>query len=302
MTDNNVTLRTTTISLDEYNRLHDVHREQSEVIGAKDETIQNLRKEISGLNEKQPLVKVIHFVKEWENEYDDYNDEMGEREYLSQKKVEFINLTDVTNMAVTQVKASLENELKNSKDTIKELRDNVEAVQERVEVKMKELKKLKTQQTEELTEKVETYDKNLEGLKKAYKEDEKSYKETISDLKEDIKKIKENKTDVEIEEKRNKEIKDLKLRIKDLEKMIEDLGKLNFFSRMFKLRSISAEVLAVRKELVERQDAANRIGITYIKENGKYRVYNKFNEYINSLSSKANSVYHNVVNQFSYWL
>lgn len=303
MTDNNTTLRTTTIGLDEYNRLHDVHREQSEIIGAKTETIKNLEKEIIKLNEKQPLIKVIHFTKEWEREYDDYNDEMGEHEYLQQKKVEFVNLTDVTNMAVNQVKASLknsqeglENELQNSKYAIKELRDTVDTVQERLEVKEKQIKKLKTQQTEELDTLGESYEKNLEGLKKAYKTDEKDYKETISDLKEEVKKVKENKTDVEIEEKRNKEIKDLKLRIKDLEKMVEDLGKLNFFSRIFKLRSISAEVLATRKELIERQDAANRVGTTYVKENGKYRSYNAFNEYISSLSAKAHNYVYKVIN------
>jgi DNA repair exonuclease SbcCD ATPase subunit len=209
-------------------------------------------------------------------------------------------------MAVNQVKATLTDKQKDleeilDRDTriIKELRDSVDTVQDRVEVKEKQIKKLKTQQAEELLEKEELYGKNLEGLKKAYKEDEKEYKETIKDLKEEIQKVKDSKTDAEVEEKRNKEIKDLKLRIKDLEKMVEDLGKLNFFSRMFKLRSISAEVLAARKELVERQDAVNRIGTTYVKENGKYRKYNAVSEYLNSLSSQARNYYNTVTSAFS---
>ena len=81
-------------------------------------------------------------------------------------------------------------------------------------------------------------------------------------------------------------------------KIIEELGQLNFFKRVFKLREISAEKLAVQKELLERERNANAVGSTWVKENGKYRKYNAFAEYVNSLSSQARDYYNSVTTAF----
>jgi DNA repair exonuclease SbcCD ATPase subunit len=278
-------LRTTTISLDEYNKLRDLNLNLKETIGAKDETVRNLNTKIAELNEKQPLVKVIHMEETYDDNYDDYGDYEGRQKNYKHKKVEFINLTEVTGIALQKAREvskeeieALKYDVKQKEYTIKELRDNVDTVQEKLNSKDKQIKKLGKEQSESYLEQEESYNKKLKDMNKAYQEDTKNYKETIKELKEEIQKVKDSKTDAEIEEKRNQEIKDLKGRIKDLENMIAELGKLNFFKRTFKLRTISAEKLAAQKQLLEREKNANAVGTTWTREGNKYRRFNAFEE------------------------
>jgi chromosome segregation ATPase len=290
MAENTVDLRTTTISLDEYNKLNNEVNALRETKGALQTTITNLNSKVHELNEKQPVVKVIHFTKEWENEYDDWNDEIKEHQYLRQSKVEYVNLTEVESLARAKAKEELKDKLEASesatsslKNELKYIRENLTTTQDQLSDHKKMISKLDKQHKEDLDEKTELYNKNVESLKKAQKEDEKEYKDTIKDLKEEIQKVKDDKTQKDIENKRNQEIKDLKGRIKDLEGMIEELGKLNFFKRVFKLRTISAEKLAVQVELAKREQNANKVGTTWVSENGKYRKYNAFSEKMNEL-------------------
>jgi chromosome segregation ATPase len=282
MPENNIPLRSTTISLDEYNKLQSEIALLREQKGVQQQTISQLQNKVNDLEQKQPQVKVTH----WSKEYDDYDDE----EFTSLNKVEFINLSEVTTIANNKAKKEtkdkveeLENKIQSEKNTAKYLRERIEANEEEISALEKRITKLVAQREEELEEKEETYNKNIKSLEKAYKEDEKNYKETIKELKEEIQKVKDSKTDEEVEEKRNKEIKDLKARIKDLEKLVEELGSMNFFKRVFKLRTISAEKLAVQKELLERERNANAIGTTWVRENSKYRKYNSFNEMMISM-------------------
>jgi chromosome segregation ATPase len=290
MADNNTTLRTTTISLDEYNRLQDEAKLLRESKGALQTTISNLTEKVNELKETQPKIKVVHFTSEMDRDYDDWNDDYETHPYLKQSKVEFINLTEVQALAKAEAKEEvkqsievLENLKSNNEITEKNIRRMWTETSDQLEDKKKELRKIEKKNKEDLDEKSETYNKNVDELKKAYKEDEKNYKETIKDLKEEVQKVKDNKTDKEIEGKRNQEIKDLKGRIKDLETMVEDLGKLNFFKRVFKLRAISAEKLAAEVELTKRERNANAVGTTWVSEGGKYRKYNSFSELLNSM-------------------
>jgi hypothetical protein len=66
---------------------------------------------------------------------------------------------------------------------------------------------------------------------------------------------------------------------------------MNFIKRVFKLRTISAEKLTAQKELLQREKRVNSIGTTWVKENGKYRKYNNFSEYLNSIYSYSTNVY-----------
>jgi len=290
MTDNNTLLRTTTISLDEYNKLKTEADSLKALNGGQSATINILNSKVSELQEKQPQVKVIHYTREYENSYNEWNDEMEEHPYDNVRKVEFVNLTDVTNLALSQAKAGvkaeveqLKKDLEGNKYTIKQLRDNVDTVQDRLDAEMKHSKKASVKYLESLEEEEEKYNKNVKLLEKAAKEDSTNYKETIKELKEEIQKVKDSKTDKEVEEKRNKEIRDLKLRIKDLESTIDELGKLNFVKRIFKLRTISAEKLAAQKELLERKSAVDKIGTTWVSKGGKYRKYDNFKETMNNI-------------------
>jgi DNA repair exonuclease SbcCD ATPase subunit len=294
MTDNNLTLRNTTISLDEYNKLVNEATTLRETKGALQTTIDNLNKQIVTLNEKQPLVKVIHYTSEVDTHYDDWRDDMVDEPWKKMSKVEYTNLSDVTTVATEQAKAKVEKEITDLKEEIKRLKEQIEYLNDARSQSDREVAKTLTKKDNELDDKKEEYSKNILKLKKAFDEDAKNYKETIKELKEEIQKVKDSKTDVEIEEKRNKEIKDLKGRIKDLEKMIEELGKLNIFSRLFKLRTISTERLIAQKELLEKEYAANRVGTTWVKEGGKYRKYNAFEEVYNTITVKAQDLYHRI--------
>ena len=307
MAENTNDLRVTTISLDEYDRLHEVYKDLQKLVGAKEETISNLHSKIRELTEKQPEVKVVHYESRW----DDYDEET----VLGRAKVEFINLTEVERMAGDKAKVVVEATIKDLEKQVEDLKSEskyrssqLDDLSDKLTEKEKATSKLRAAHREALEDEKETYDKNIKKLKKAVDEDVKEYKETISDLKDEIKKIKDNKTDAEVEEKRNKEIKDLKGRIKDLEKTIEELGSMNFFKRVFKLRTISAEKLAAQSELLERERNANAVGTTWVKENNKYHRYNAFEtvwDYITRQSKNAQSytygVYDMLTNTIRSW-
>ena len=290
MPENTDNLRVTTISLDEYNALKLEADRLKGLNGGQSATINVLHDKIHDLEEKQPLVKVLHYHMQ---------DDWDESPYPVTDKVEFVNLTEVERLAEEKAKSTvkdkleiLENKSENITDELKHQRIVNEALSDKLDEKERLVKKVKTSHATELETEKETYTKNIDKLKKAAKEDAESYKETISELKDEIKKIKDNKTDAEVEEKRNKEIKDLKGRIKDLEKTIEELGSMNFFKRVFKLRTISAEKLAAQTELLEREKNANNVGTTWVKENNKYRPYDKFSnvwEYLTQQGRKLQS-------------
>jgi DNA repair exonuclease SbcCD ATPase subunit len=283
MAENTNDLRVTTISLDEYNRLNSELIAAREGKGSLTTTIAVLNDKIKELQIRQPEVKVVHYESHW----DDYNDET----ILGRAKVEFVNLTEVERMVEDKAKndvkvklTDLENKVESLNDDLKRARETHNEFSDKLTEKEKATSKLRAAHREALEDEKETYDKNIKKLKKAVDEDVKEYKETISDLKEEIKKIKDSKTDAEVEEKRNKEIKDLKGRIKDLEKTIEELGSMNFFKRVFKLRTISAEKLVAQSELLEREKNANAVGTTWVKENNKYRKYGAFEHMWNAIT------------------
>ena len=292
-------LRTTIISLDEYNALRLEADRLKGLNGGQSATIAILNDRIAELRQKQPEVKIIHGLKEiHHNEYDgDYSN----YEDFVPKKVEFVNLTEVERLVESKVNEELKSKLSTLESDNDHLKDSlkhaeVRAVQiydeltDTVNKKTRLLKKMETEYSETLEDKHQEQEKLINKLKKAVDEDTKQYKETIKDLKEEIQKVKDNKTDIEIEKKRNKEIVDLKGRIKDLEKLIEELGSMNFFKRVFKLRTISAEKLAAQQELLEREKNANAVGKTWVKEGDKYRKYNAFEEMWGSLKRHTNNI------------
>lgn len=302
MTENTNDLRVTTISLNEYDNLRDNETRLRELVGAKEETISNLRTKISELQDKQPEVKVIHGYKHTYT--DDYDG--GETTSFDVEKVEFTNLTEVERMANEQAKTevkdkleTLENETGDLKRSLKYTKEQIESLGEKIEEKDRLIKKNKSVHANELDEEKETYNKNIKKLKTAADQDTAEYKETIKDLKEEIKKIKDNKTDVEVEEKRNKEIKDLKGRIKDLETMIAELSKLNFFKRIWKLRKFTNDALLVHEALLERKENANKVGTTWVKENGKYsKSPNAFENAWNTMTAKLGNAWNGMGNAY----
>jgi chromosome segregation ATPase len=293
MSDNNTLLRTTTISLDEYNRLNESVNTQRALVGALEQQIESLKEDLIKVEEKQPQIKVTHSSREW----DDYNEET----YSKVNRVEFINLPDVVSLANNAAKNEvkerindLEEKLETEERSYKQLQKQLVEANDLIQLKNKELRKVNLNHAENVEETKIQYNKEVATLKKAYAEDVDAYKETIKDLKEEVKKVKDSKTDIEIEEKRNKEIIDLKHRIKDLENVIKELGNMNFFKRIFKLRTISAEKLAAQKELLEREKRVNSIGTTWVKEDGKYRTYNAFRNALNNAGSGLQSIYQSV--------
>ena len=102
MTDNNILLRTTTIVLDEYNRLLSRADDKDQTIGALNETIRNLRNEMDKKAEGEPLVKVTHY----NQRYDEYSDDS----WKENAGTEFMNLADVKNMMKDSLKKEVEKE------------------------------------------------------------------------------------------------------------------------------------------------------------------------------------------------
>jgi len=291
MSKNTTPIRITTIQLDEYNNLKDTSNSLREKNGVLKETINNLTNKIAEIKETNPKIEVIHS----RLTFDDYDEEFSKDTF----KREYINLSEVTNLAKEDAEkevkdkiTTLEDEANEDKSLIKALRNNVETVQDRVDVKERQLKKAKETSKIELEDAEESYNKNVKLLTNAATKDAESYKETIKELKEDIKKIKDNKTDLEVEKKRNQEIKDLKSQIKELETTIEDLGKLNLVNRVFKLRTLSAERIEAQKQLIEKKRRVDNIGTTWVKENGKIREYDSFKSITEKLFNPIREIYY----------
>ena len=274
-------IRTTTITLDEYDSLRRSVEAKDQMVGALEERVDHLNDKLAEVEEKQPEVKITHYKEVWSN----WRDEMLPEE----AKVEFTNLSEIETLAYNKAKVDYEQKLKELINNNKSLKDETERLDDIVASKNKQISTNSKKYNDEVSDLRVEYKDNISKLDKAYKADVNSYKETIKELKEEIQKVKDGKTDKEIEEKRNKEILDLKNRIKDLEKILEDLKSMNFFKRVFKLRTISAEKLAAQKELVEREKRANKVGTTWVKESGKYRVYNMYNEMKDYFSNTINS-------------
>lgn len=288
MSDNNTLLRTTTISLDEYNKLVSEVASLRETKGVLQNTMETIAKEKRQLEEKQPLVKVVHYEHKYGREYNDYIDDYEEVDWLNMKKVDYVNLSDVTTMATSQAKKqfssqidSLKTEVQQMKATNDVLRDNIDTLENRIDVQNKQLKKEKSEATEKLNDLREQQLKYIKAINKAYSLDTDNYKEAIKELKEEIKKVKDGKTDAEVEEKRNSEIKDLKNRIRDLERILNDLESSSFIERFFKLRKLVKEQNTAAVELREREIRADSVGITWVKEEGRTRKYNRFNDLVN---------------------
>jgi DNA repair exonuclease SbcCD ATPase subunit len=274
-------IRTTTITLDEYDSLKRNLEAKDQMIGALEERVDHLNDKVTEVEEKQPEVKIVHYKEVWNN----WRDEMLPEE----AKVEFTNLSEIETLAYNKAKVDYEQKLKELINNNKSLKDETERLDDIVASKNKQISTNFKIYNDTISDLRVEYKDNISKLDKAYKADVNSYKETIKELKEEIQKVKDGKTDKEIEEKRNKEILDLKNRIKDLEKILEDLKSMNFFKRVFKLRTISAEKLAAQKELIEREKRANKVGTTWVKEGGKYRVYNMYNEMKDYFSNTINS-------------
>ena len=261
-------IRTTTITLDEYDSLKRNLEAKDQMIGALEERVDHLNDKVTEVEEKQPEVKIVHYKEVWNN----WRDEMLPQE----AKVEFTNLSEIETLAYNKAKVDYEHKLKELITGNKLLKEEIEHLEDNINSKSKHINSQYKTYNDTISDLRVEYKDNISKLDKAYKTDVNSYKETIKELKEEIQKVKDGKTDKEIEEKRNKEILDLKNRIKDLEKILEELKSMNFFKRVFKLRTISAEKLAAQKELVERENRANKVGTTWVKEGGKVKSYSAY--------------------------
>ena len=276
MSENNTLLRTTTIGLDEYNRLVSEADNKDQLIGSLNQSISNLRNQLDKKEEKETetnsLVKIIHY----EHHNNDYDDESWDESVHT----EFRNLAEVQELANKKAQKVTENKIEEQKNLIKELRDNVETVQDRVTTKERQIQKIKTDHKEKLEDLDEERTKLVKNLDKAYDKDVTLYKETIKDLKEEIKKVKESKTDAEVEEKRNKEVKDLKTRIRDLERIIARVNDSPFYKRWFVLHKLETEQNKASQELKQREHDANNVGTTWVRDNEKVRELDSFTKMI----------------------
>lgn len=251
-------LNTLTITKDEYDNLissvsEDTYTQQ--LIDELKDQIEELKKEKQN---NQPEIRITHYGIKKDPWYGD--------SYISKNvdSVEFINLSEVTELANKTAKAKVQSELNDLEKQIENQRKEI-----------KDIKKENTTLKEDQQDKVDEITKNLE---KAYKRDTDGYKKTIKNLTEEIQKIKDSKTDAEIEEKRNEEIKTLKLRIKDLERILNELKNTSFFNRLRKLRKIELEQDKAAQELQQREIDANHIGTTWVKENGRVTKFNRFKD------------------------
>ncbi len=285
-------LNTVTIPLAEYNSLTNETKTLREVKGTLQESIDNLQNRISELQEQQPKVKIIHLSED----IDDWDDER----YLQTNKVEFVNMTDVTTLANTVAKNQVKEKLDTLEFDVKRYKDEVKSLDDELDSKKKELQKVYSQKEEITKELKETQKDELKKLKKAYDKDIESYNEKIAELEEEITKIKENKTDAEVEAKRNEEIKTLKVRIKDLEGILSELKNLSFFKRISKLRKITLDQDAGRREYYDRERKADSIGTTWVKEGGKVRLKSMFDDLYYYLSKTYNNTKTNIAYTWSF--
>ena len=292
MPENNTLLRTTTIGLDEYNRLVSEAVSKDREIGALSESNGTLRRQLNEKEEKEdqinPLVKVVHY----DHHDNDYEDEPWDENV----RTEFRNLAEVQEIADKKAQKVTDNKIEEQKILIKELRDNIETVQDRVTTKERQITKLKLSYKEEIEDLNEVREKTLNNLEKAYDKDVTVYKETIKDLKEEIKKVKESKTDTEVEQKRNQEIKDLKARIKDLERIIAKVNASPFYKRWFVLHKLEVEQDKANQELKQREHDANNVGVTWVRDNEKVRELNSFTSLLKNRTSNAASYVWSITN------
>lgn len=281
MAENTKDLRTTTISLDEYNNLKDQTLALRERIGSKDAEVNLLHSKIQELQEQQPLVKVVHY----REKYNDWDDEYTQ----AYDSVQFMNLGEVTELAKKEANAKVEARIKELEEKLETAENNnkqitrvrkleVDDLREEISSLKKQMKKTEKENASLLKEKEEEYVENLKQSEKAYDKDVTAYKETINDLKQEIKNIKEDKTQLDIEKKRNEEIKTLKGRIADLEKILNDLKNTSFLKRITKLRHIELEQNKAEQELVERKRKVDSIGTSWVVEGNKVRKYDRFKD------------------------
>lgn len=299
MAENIKDFRLTTISLDEYNSLKDQVTTLRERVGSKDAQVDLLHSKIQELQEQQPLVKVVHY----REKYDDWDDSFIQ----AQDSIQFMNLGEVTELAKKEANAKvearikeLENKLEQEENNVKQVtkvrKAEVDNMREEIDTLRKQMKKAEKESLSMLKEKEEEYVENLKASEKAYNKDVAAYKETINDLKQEIKNIKEDKTQLDIEKKRNEEIKTLKGRIADLEKILNDLKNTSFLKRLTKLRHIELEQNKAEQELVERRRKVDNIGTSWVVEGNKVRKYDHFKDL---LGRQMNNIYrygHNVLN------
>lgn len=267
-TNNAQALRTTTITLDEYNNLKNVGSEDKELISALRQENLALTLRLQDKEKSEPVVKVIHFDKRknpWNGEF-----------YEDQVRTEYYNLTDVKETIKKDVKKDFEKELEDNKKLIKELRDNTNVLQDTIDEKDRKISRSKVKQAEEIADLKDVQTRREKDLNKAYDKDVKEYKETIKDLKEEIQKVKDSKTDAEIEEKRNKEIKSLKARISDLETFIDKFNASSVWNRLFGLRRILKDYQKEYENQLKHEQAANAVGTTWVREGEKVRKYDSF--------------------------
>ena len=104
MAKNSEFLRTTTINLDEYNKLKSDIEHKTQLIGSLQENVHNLQNTICELksekSSKEPLVKVITG-----SNYNDYYD-----------TTEFINLSETNELVKKELEKEYENSLNKSKE------------------------------------------------------------------------------------------------------------------------------------------------------------------------------------------
>jgi len=294
MAENTKDLRITTISLDEYDRLKSEISVLKEKAGAQTQTIHQLQDEISKSEKEQPKIRVTHYTER----YNDWDDKV----YFDENKVEFMNMSEVVSLANKQAETKVNSKLKKLEETVdyyeriekllkKENLNLEDELREQKNTFKKERSKITSEYDELLNSNESEYEKNINKLVKASKQDNESYNETIKELKEEIQKVKDSKTDEEVEKKRNEEIKTLKGRIADLEKILNDLKNTSFFKRIGKLRNITLEQNKAAQELKEREWNADKIGTTWVKENGKTRKYNYFDDVYTNMKKMYNGVY-----------
>ena len=247
----NPNMNTVTIPLSEFTSLKDKVESLNREIGCNNQLIENLKD-----NQKVIRETIIRAP------------------YDRDKTVkEIIGLSEVKEELKSEVKKSFEAELL-----------SLEQANEKLEKELKSVKRSLKLEQEDKASTIDTirteYRRESEQLGKDYRKSTEKHREKIASLEEEIVKIKESKTDVEVEEARNKEIIDLKTRITLLEEELSAFESMNFFKRLISRRKANDAEKQVAKEKARLQDVSDRIGTTYIREDGKTRKSN-FGSYMN---------------------
>ena len=264
MAENTNNSRSVTISLDEYLRLKETSDSSKSEIGA-------LKNEISNLKEKQAQVKITHY---------------NSSGYFPTIKdhYEWINMTEIHNLAKEGVKADYENQLENHKEQIKKLKGINDDQSDIIDSLRRSNEKEVNGLHRSLADNEDNHRIIVKDLNKAYEKDVKYYKEKMNDLNEEIQKLKDSKSDAEVEKKRNEEITTLKLRIRDLEKTINALRNVK---RVSQIRKFTNELDKDRIAAAQREREADNIGKTWVKEGGKFRKFDYFKDAITSMFGRS---------------